>query len=165
MSKNGQENKGPKQPPTRSTGKLFPSQGTHFQGIVEQVFPDPRPVQQGLEPAAYVVLPIESPDIKNRKRMFFKKVRQPLLGKMVQMVRWIQVKPVPVSEGGLQTQDVRHRDNQQPVLPQGSCAFTNGFDRLVHMFEDVIHRDDIELLVRQRAPHPRFLYNIDPISK
>ena len=32
------------------------------------------------------------------------------------------------------------------------------------MFEDVIHRDDIEFLVQQRAPHSRFLDDLDPIG-
>src|SRR3990172_13037805 len=83
---------------------------------------------------------------------------------MVDMVRNVEMEPEMFSYDGLKARDIGDSHNKEPALSQHLGTFINGFFRSGHMFENVVHRDDIKAS-RRKSPTARVPCNeIDVID-
>src|SRR3990172_6576956 len=72
---------------------------------------------------------------------------------MVDMVLNVEMEPEMFSYDGLKARDIGDSHNKEPALSQHLGTFINGFFRSGHMFENVVHRDDIKAF-RRKSPIP-----------
>lgn len=77
----------------RTSPGSFISDLSRFQEIIQCIFPDPRPVQERLEPPEHIIFPVEPPDSAYREPMAIQELSQTRFRKMMEMKGEIQVEP------------------------------------------------------------------------
>jgi hypothetical protein len=81
---------------------------------------------------------------------------------MMEMIGYIEVKPVRFTERSLEAGQVRHCNNKQSLLFQKPPACLQYGRRLLHMFQNMIESNNIKRFSRE-ARHGLCRYDVDPI--